>query len=260
MKEYLTGASGFLGRNLAEKLKGEVVTIPHADISFTILEPFDRFFFLSAYGNMSFHDDDDMIIKANLLDLVDMATQAKKFDFKSFVYVSTSSVKLPRQTMYSRTKRAAEEVLLALTENTELPFCVIRPYSITGVGEQEEHLIPKLIDSCFTGKNMTFVPGPVHDFIDVTDVAEAIINLSEAGGKGIYEVGTGVAYTNQDVLDIVENATGKRANVTVVPNLRDYDSSDWVCKNFRARTHGWLPKKTLEDSIGEMVEAYKDAN
>lgn len=255
MKEYCTGASGFLGSHLVKELTN-LKSIPHKKIRLATLGPFSRFFFLSTYGNMAFHDDDKMIIQANLLDLVHMASEAVCHDFKSFVFISTSSVKLKYQTLYSRTKRAAEEVLLALTEKHNVPFCIIRPYSITGVGEQPEHLIPTLIRSCIDGDEMPFVPGPVHDFIDISDVVGAIMNLSKAGVKGIFEVGSGIGYTNQQVREMVQTITGKKANIKQVGRLRNYDTDEWVCKNFRARSFGWEPKKSLEISIKEMVDEY----
>jgi len=142
-KAYITGASGFIGKHLTERLD-EFVTIPHEKIKTIKLKPFERFFFLSTYGNMSFHDDDKKILQANILDLIHILETMER-DFKSFVFISTSSVRLPRQTMYSRSKKAAEEILLSYMEKYNLPVCIIRPFSITGVGEQKEHLIPTLM-------------------------------------------------------------------------------------------------------------------
>lgn len=255
MIDYVTGSTGFLGTHLMKRL-GFATPILHDHISKTKLEPFNRFFFLSTYGNMSDHVDVEKIVKANIIDLFRMLDQSVKHRFKSFVYISTSSVKLHVQTTYSRTKKAAEEILLAYKEMYHLPICIIRPMSITGVGEQEKHLIPTLIRSCMTGETMNFVKEPRHDYIDVEDVVEGIINLSENSTGGIFELGNGKSYSNQEVLEIVEKVTGKKANVNVVQSMRTYDNTDWVSKNFRSRSYGWLPKKTLEQSITEMVKAY----
>lgn len=257
MKTYITGSNGFLGSHLIDKLKDNVIAIPHDEISTTKIDSFQKFFFVSTYGNMSFHDDDQKIIKANILDLVSVLSQ---IDFTngmtSFIFVSTSSVKRHNKTMYSRTKNAAEEILLSFKEKYNAPICIIRPFTITGVGEQKEHLIPTLIRSCYTGESMPFVPDAVHDYVDVDDVVDAMIQLSDRHAKGIFEVGKGVGFTNLEIKEMVEKITGKKANTHEVSNMRSYDSADWVSTNFKIRNYGWHPKKSIELSIKEMVQEY----
>lgn len=251
---YITGSNGFLGKHLLQQV--EATPIPHKDILKARLLPFDTFYFLSSYGNMPTHDDHEAIMQANLLDLIHLLNQAVQYNFKSFVFISTSSVKLRTQTMYSRSKRAAEEVLLSYMERFNKPICIIRPYSITGVGEQKEHLIPTLIRSCMTGEMVNFVAQPTHDYIDISDVVEGITNLSEHSARGIYELGNGRTYSNLQVLELVEKVTGKKANINRVQGMRPYDNDNWVSTNFRSRGFGWFPKISLEQSITNMVQAY----
>jgi len=249
---YVTGL-GFIGSHLAKKL--DITHIPHEKIKSVRLKPFDYFYFLSSYGNMAFHTDEDKIFQANVLDLITILSKAKKFQFKSFMFMSTSSIMLKRQTTYSRMKRVAEELLLSFMERHDLPVCIIQPFSVTGVGEQEAHLIPTLLRAAKTGETINFVPQPVHDWIDVDDVVDGIISLTEHKARGIYQLGTGIKTSNQQVLNIVEEITGKKIHVNVVDSLRDYDTQDWVSYNFKARSYGWFPKKTLFQSIKEQYEA-----
>lgn len=253
-ESYLTG-KGFIGSRLAQKV--EATAIPHDKILQTQLEDYRNFYFLSTYGNMAHHKDEDMMYKANVTDLVDVLIKSRDIDFDSFVFMSSSSVKLRTQTTYSRLKRAAEEILLAFMERHDRPVCIIRPMSVTGVGEQSEHLIPTLIRSCYTGQEVPFVPHPVHDFIDVEDVVHGIMVLSSLGARGIFELGMGESYSNQQVLEMVEEATGEKANIKIVESLRPYDNKDWVSRNLKARNHGWYPRKSLEMSIYEMVKDYE---
>lgn len=246
-----------MGKHLTEKLN-EFVSIPHEKIQTIKLKPFERFFFLSTYGNMASHENDELVLKANLGDLISVLNQTNFANgLKSFLFVSTSSVNLQYQTMYSRTKKAAEQVLLSFAEKYNAPVCIVRPFSVTGIGEQKEHLIPTLIRSAMTGEEMPLVPDAVHDFIDVDDIVDGLLTLSARKAKGIFELGTGVGVENETVKYLVEKVTGKKIKTRIVRNMRPYDNGDWISTNMSARRFGWQPKKTLEQSITEMVEAYE---
>ena len=247
-KNTITGSTGFIGSHLSVKLFG--YNLRHYDIRYGHSYGGDRFFFLSTYGNMAHHNNKSVMVKANVQDLL---TVLNGFSGQWFCYVSSSSVTLPVQTPYSRTKRAAEEILQALPE---LKSCIVRPYSVTGVGEQKEHLIPTLIRSCMEGESMTFNPYPVHDFVDVEDVVDGLITLADKQFTGIIEFGNGRPVTNQEVREIVEKTCGKKANAKVVSDkLREYDNASWYCQN---RHPMWQPKKSLEQSVNEMVEQYRN--
>lgn len=255
-KIFCTGSSGFVGTHLCKRL-GDFVPIPHKKITLTDFSNVTKVFFLSTYGNMYDQTMDWEAVRSNVMDLAYVLNSVDWNKIDSFVYFSTSSVKLKTQTMYSRTKRAAEEILLAYMEKHNVPIIVIRPTSITGCGEQNAHLIPTIIRSCLEGEEMSFVSGATHDFIDVEDIVDGVISLVDNKSKGIFELGTGKMYTNDEVLKIVEKVTGTKANIKKVPFMRSYDNDNWVATNFKSRNHGWSPKKTLETSIKEMVNAAK---
>lgn len=230
----ITGASGFIGSRLAARVDAFKVPRRAKAVGFAGFTTY----LVGAYGNRYGQDDVGEMIRANVPGVMQGRV----------VYISTSSVLLKHQTPYSRTKRAAEEILLAQGN-----ACIIRPFTVTGVGDYEGHLIPKLIRSCLFGEAMEFVAWPEHDHIDVDDLVDAILNLQSH--DGIFEVGTGAGRTNQQVLDMVENVTGKRANVHRVDSLRPYDSNKWRASDFSARQWGWLPRKSFEETIREMVDA-----
>lgn len=253
MIDILTGANSFLGKRLMQKIGAGAVTVPHDAIPDTAWPDCDRFFFLSTYGNIVGQTDISEIMRANIGHLgYVLESYREESKCEHFTFVSSSSVLLPIQTPYSRAKRAAEEMMLAYGTKG----CILRPFSIVGVGEQAEHLIPTLIRSCLEGETMQFVPEPVHDFVDVSDVVEAMLSLAENKSTGIFEIGRGIPVTNAEVRCIVEDICKQKANLRIIDSMRDYDYSNWYMKDNRLAL-GCTPKKSLKDSIQEMVDAYK---
>src|SRR5947199_8910943 len=105
------------------------------------------------------------------------------------------------------------------------------------------------------GEEMTFSPFPVHDFVDVEDVVDGLLRLADENFTGIVEFGNNRPITNQEVRETVEQACGNKANAKVVTGkLRTYDNASWYC---RTKHPLWQAKKTLKESIQEMVEDYK---
>ena len=227
-----------------ERLKRDGSLSPATDIVFD----------LAAYGNMIDQRDVTRTYKANLMRIIDSTMYARR-DAK-IIYVSTSSVNLPEQTHYSNSKKAAEEYLSLRAKEGNNRVAIVRPYTVIGVGEQKDHLIPRLIESCLWGKEMPFVADPVHDFLDVDDFVDALLVIKDRGefNGEIYEVGSGKQHSNQEVRGMVEKAIRRCANVRYVDNLRRYDTKNWCANNERIVSLGWKPKFTLEQTIAKMVD------
>jgi nucleoside-diphosphate-sugar epimerase len=234
-----------VGSRLVKAFNGEgFLTIPHEMIPRAKLGHHQRLYFCSAYGNLAHQKDARAMARANIVDPIILSVQQPA---SRFVYLSTSSVSLRTQTDYSLTKAAAE---LALSSHDNC--AIIRLYSVTGVGEQDCHLIPTLIDAALTGKTIPFYPDATHDFIDVEDVVRAMIDIGNRTGYGLYELGRGASVSNAVVKDMVEQITGKQVNTTPFEG-RAYDCPDWVCKQPTVEPSSL---KSLDQSITEMVEAY----
>ena len=208
------------------------------------------------YGNMAHHTDEDAILQANIIALHNLLQASKRLPYKAFINISSSSVLLHHETLYSATKKGGEALCKWMADEYGKPIVSLRPSSITGKGEQETHLIPRLIQSCLTGEKMQFVPKATHDFIDVRDVVHAILFLSNKADKykgRSFNVSNGFTHSNEKVKEIVEKLTGKKANTEKVEALRSYDTKNWEVDNSPLKSIGWKPKFTLEESIQFML-------
>lgn len=251
MKETtaISGSHGFLGEALTKKLEQSGQEVLRLDRSGIISADIGLVFDLAAYGNMADQTDVREIYRANLMRVINMVEEGC---FERLIYISTSSVSLPNQTPYSLSKKAAEEYLQWSREKV----AIARPLTPVGVGEQKEHLIPKLIQSCLYGIEIPFVADPVHDFIDIDDFVDALLTIKDKGlfeGE-IYEIGSGKQVSNDEVRLLVEETTGKRANVRPVESMRSYDTKEWRANNERICSLGWEPRISLKTTIQRMID------
>lgn len=275
MKEVLiTGAGGFVGSKFDEFVSGlghgifKVVkgdregncsTWPHVILDF------------ASYGNYHNQKDVVQIYETNVVRLLRLLKNTNHLEYKAFIVTGSSSeygkcdipmneTLLPKpDTFYGASKVAAVNLAQTWAKEFDKPIVIVRPFSITGPGEQGNHLIPTLIRGCFEGTEIPFVPEPVHDFVDIRDFIDGvwkIVNRAKDLKGQIINIGSGIQYSNQQVLEMVEKATGKKANVRLVEKMRDYDKPVWVADNFRLKSLGWEQQYTLEQTITDMVSQH----
>ena len=239
MKELAIRGHGFVGNKLLSLSQGQYIPRDWTGL-------FGDVIYTAAYGN--YYDQKDLYktYRVNVLEVIKLLKSSE-----SFIYISTSSVLLPIQTPYSHSKKVMEEIL----KEVDIPACAIRPSSITGVGEQERHLIQTLIKSCLEGELIPFVTEPSHDFIDINDFCDGVLyisnNINKFKGKSL-NLSSGKNYKNKEVLSMVEEITGSKANIKLVDSMRKYDTDEWIVKPDLE-----FSSKPLYLSIQEMVNEYR---
>lgn len=257
MKYLVFGSHGFIGGRLCRELE-EVI---EGDRDLVNVDNVDHIVDLASYGNMAWQTEKDEIYKANLFRPFQILLNSK--GFKSFILTSTSAIQQEGYNDYILAKGMMEKAVLFYASKTGLPITIIRPASVIGVGEQKEHLIPKLIRSCLYGEEMDFVEEPTHDYISVSDVVSAIIhiqeNIDKCKGK-YFNISSGKGYSNLEIKRMVEIETGMRANIKINNNFkRPYDGNNWVVNNGELKRLGWQPKEPIEQTICKMVYEEKSS-
>jgi UDP-glucose-4-epimerase GalE len=134
--------------------------------------------------------------------------------------------------------------------------------------EPETHLIPLLFEAVRTGKPVTVFGDDyatpdgtcIRDYIHVTDLAQAHIAAVETlcGGSESkkFNVGTGYGFSVKEVLNAVEQVTGKKVPF-VMGSRRDGDPPLLVADSTRLRRElGWKPEYSDLHRIVETAWAW----
>ncbi len=167
--------------------------------------------------------------------------------------------------IYSSSKLAAEDFSRILARTHSIPIIWARIFNVVGPGQDERHVCGKYASQAAMIR-MQKAPAEItvenldttRDFIDVRDVADAIIALCQSGNPGcIYNVASGCETRIGQILDWVLSAAqiGQYVSVQQGPT-RTIDVPRHVGDIAALRSVGFEPRRTLRDSIQDVVDYY----
>lgn len=154
--------------------------------------------------------------------------------------------------LYTVSKLATCRVLEKYFSQTETSFAWARLFFVYGVGEPRQKLISSAIKTLLDGKSYEVNQAETEiDLIYVSDVANALVLLLECRQSGIWNVCTGTAVRIVDVLDLVSKALLRG---TIEVNRRG-PKKRVVGDPSAIRMLGWRPEITLAQGIDLLVQS-----
>jgi nucleoside-diphosphate-sugar epimerase len=160
-------------------------------------------------------------------------------------------------TFRGATKACATILCRQIAGETGIPAVVLRPFSVYGPWEAPSRFVPTVIRALQTGGELPLTrPGTRHDYVFVEDVVAACLLAADAPGASgeVINVGSGRQWTNEELVEVVEQVAGARARVTVGAHPdRRVDTGHWVADIDKARRLlNWAPRYPLERGLAEM--------
>ena len=149
---------------------------------------------------------------------------------------------------FGATKAAGSLMWLATARERGIRACVLRPFQVYGPGDKPGRLVPTMLAAARAGHSLPMTgPGLRRDWVWVGDVVDACLRAASRDDlpeDAVFNIGTGVQTSNEDLVAIAERVTGR--SIITVPgghSGRSWDTCDWVCDPRRARDIlGWESK------------------
>jgi GDP-4-dehydro-6-deoxy-D-mannose reductase len=165
--------------------------------------------------------------------------------------------------LYSVTKRASEDIVRVFGSAAGMTAIIARIFNVAGPGQEERHLVGRVasqIADVLRGTAHAIRVGPLvtsRDFIDVRDVATALVTLAERGtANSIYNVASGHEIEVQRILDHLLKATGdKRPAIEQIEGRRT-DFSRQIVDVSALSSCGWKPAFALQQSLDDVLGYY----
>lgn len=222
--------------------------------------------------------------KNNVCGTINLLEAMLNYGVKKIVFSSTAATygeptyipideKHPQEPInpYGQSKLMLEKIMDDYSKAYGLKSVRLRYFNVAGADslsrigewhEPETHLIPNILKSTFnTGKVFEMYGDDyntkdgtcVRDYINVEDLAQAHLlaleYLNNGGDTNFFNLGTKDGNTVKEVFKACENVCGKDIEVTIKPR-RAGDPASLVADNTKAKSVlGWIPSKTLDDSI-----------
>ena len=286
MKVLLTGASGFLGKNITDvfSLHGvdSVVigrqrpTHVHESKFFNIdiLECIDFEHLVKLSGathllhlawytdhgkcwespiNLRWVDSTVRLVEAFCRSggqQVVIAGTCAEYDW-SFGYCKEDHTPLKPSTLYGIAKDASRRLVTAICDQYEIPCAWGRIFFPYGPGEDSRRLIPALM-KVFDGHRVPFGvnAGIYRDFIHAKDVATGFLTLLQKRATGAFNISTEIPTKIGTVVELL--ASARSADPQIVLKLlsaRKGEPAMLVGDNHKLKDLGWEPKYYLEEMI-----------
>ena len=259
IKILITGANGFLGRNLCEKFERlgyEVFrwTRKHRVAEISSFNPDYVIHAAAELYNESLMFMSNVVLTEAVLFQLQWCKSLKKF-----IYIGSSSeygrksvpsketdVLVPT-TLYEATKGCGTLLSLAHGCKHEIPVSVVRPYSIYGQYEAEKRFIPTIFRYHAAGQKLTVYEGS-HDFLHVDDFCEGVklVLFKDSSGNDIVNLGGGQCISNQYLVDTFKMCIGDVKSASSPDKLREFDTNFWCADiEYAKREYNWEPTVSL---------------
>jgi UDP-glucose 4-epimerase len=210
-------------------------------------------------------------VESNLIPTVKLLDAMRKNKCRKIIYLSSGGtvygnaaiVPTPEDTIlqpissYGIVKGAIENYISMYSKLYDLQSLIIRPANL--YGNRQGHsgvqgLINTLLEKIANKEEVTIYGNgnSVRDYIFIDDLVKLLCTAMDKNALGVFNAGSGVGYTVNQIIESITNISGKKANINMAP-ARSFDVEKMILDITKAgKQIGWKPSTSIEEGIKQM--------
>ena len=292
-KVVITGASGFLGRNLVTYLdKNDQYVIYALSSQSKILQDKNRYKNVKYYDKNAIFTDQDKLILENaiivncefprnstgsgmadgLKYIQGVFLKAKECKAKAVINISSQSVYSAKrevaatedtpaclETTYAVGKYATELMLESILQGTDIYYTNIRLASLIGPGF-DQRIVNRFVKQALRGEDLAANIGTqIYGFLDVKDAVSgltAMIHSDARDWEKVYNLGPKGGYTIEQIAQVVCQLSKFYCERSIKYSVKrtDEHSNSMIDSRLFYRNFKWEPKIKITESTEEILK------
>ncbi|GAJ38346.1 NAD-dependent epimerase/dehydratase family protein [Saccharococcus caldoxylosilyticus] len=286
MKVAVTGGTGFLGKEVISLLHQDQIYTPvilgrnsvadnvsceyrktdYSIASLTnVLRDIDAVIHLAAIRGTNGSIAD---FYPNIIMTENLYESCRKLGIKNIVFASSISVysdttKIPwdeeqlpsPKTLYGISKITCEYIGNLYHRQYGLNIKSLRIAQVLGEGEKKGYMMNTFLDRAFEKKTLKVIGKSIakREFVYVKDVARAILlALHKPDLHGVYNIGSGEAYTNLEIAKMVNNCFDNEDNLIYEDSLDEGIESSLMDSSKAKKELGYIPSFSFKDALNDI--------
>lgn len=303
-KAVITGATGFLGKALLQKLiesnylpfilvrkdsnlENIVELLPFCEcVYYETLKDSeliknlenainaDIFIHCAWKGVSNAEREQSSQITYNIALTIDTVTLANQINCKKWVGIGSQaeygivnkianedSTPVNPFSAYGKAKAACYWAASGLCQIFGLEMVWCRVFSLYGINDNANYLIPYVIQSFIEGKSPSLTGCEQKwDYLHVKDGANAIINLAQSNGTGIFNIGSGKTVVLKEVIEIIKRKINP--NLSIAYGEKTYSDNQIMHlesdMSKLKKVLDWHPTIDLKNGLTETIQFYQN--
>jgi nucleoside-diphosphate-sugar epimerase len=273
----ITGASGFVGRQLTARLREEkhqVTELTHAAgnvadaATWASIPPHSFVFHLASRTFVpDSWKDPAAFIHTNAIGTLQALEYCRKHG-ASLIYVSSylygnphtlpisENAPLFTPNPYALSKKNAEDFCVFYHQCYGVNVTILRPFNIYGEGQSNQFLIPQLVEQAvyeqaFHVKDLE----PRRDYLHLDDFIRALVATRSLSGLHIINLGSGKSHSVQEIIQTICQLEGKNYPIQDDGLRRPNEIMDTIADiTLAGELLQWKPAISLEEGITRMLQ------